>query len=225
MVEINVRNGGAYFSQRNNEVRPFGTCNDTSYVAGLSYRNVVFPPGQYSQPEDNLTTFMLNDPRVDAFYKAQYPSDYAKYIAANKDPKLSTPANEMHVVLAYGVNLWLGKQPGEACVYRTGVHTTDILFSLVRGKPVIQGGIWDSLHHITCTSGFATNQDNILQVKSAQEIDMSQLQYIIVEDPYGDFHTGYNSPNGKDIHLTPEEYKAIETNQGSDIKNGHFILL
>ena len=225
MVEINVRNGKPYFSQRNNLVRPYITCNDTSMVAGLSYRGVDFPNGKYDQPEDNLTEFMLTDPRVDAFYKANFPTEYAAYLAANKDPKNSSPPNEIHVVLSYGVNIWLGKQNNEITIYKENVPTQVILFELIRGKPVVESGLWDGMHHITCTAGFATTQDNVAQVQNPQQIDVSQVVYFIIDDPYGDFHSNYQNQNGEDIKITPAEYKTIVTAQNSDLKNGHFFLV
>jgi uncharacterized protein YvpB len=56
---INVSFGKANYSQRNNLIRPFESCNVTSMVMALSYLGYTFPRGDFEQPEDNLRQFMV----------------------------------------------------------------------------------------------------------------------------------------------------------------------
>lgn len=58
MKIINVSEGKANFSQRNNFIKPLSSCNVTSMVMALSYMGFAFPPGENQQPEDNLRAFM-----------------------------------------------------------------------------------------------------------------------------------------------------------------------
>jgi hypothetical protein len=57
-MTINVSDGKANFSQRNNAIKPLESCNVTSMVMALSYMGYGFPAGDYEQPEDNLRAFI-----------------------------------------------------------------------------------------------------------------------------------------------------------------------
>jgi hypothetical protein len=59
---VNVSEGKTSYSQRNNLVKPFESCNVTSMVMALSYLGYAFPKGKYEQPEDNLRRFILGRP-------------------------------------------------------------------------------------------------------------------------------------------------------------------
>jgi hypothetical protein len=226
MIEINVSAGFPYYSQKNNKIRPLITCNTTSMIAALSYRKIVFPTDSlYPQPEDSLTNFILTDARIDFFYKKNFPIEYAKYITSNKNPKVAYPPNEIHAVLSYGTNLWLGKSQNEVTLFRQNTTIQEVLYETIKGKPVVQGGLWSNLHHITCIVGFATDQDNIKETLSPKNINLALIDHIIVDDPFGDFHTGYKVQRGNDIRISTEEYHKIITIQDSNIKMGHFFTI
>jgi hypothetical protein len=55
---VNVSKGKTNYSQRNNLVKPFESCNVTSIVMALDYLGHLFPKGEFEQPEDNLRVFM-----------------------------------------------------------------------------------------------------------------------------------------------------------------------
>jgi uncharacterized protein YvpB len=57
-MKINVSAGKVSYSQRNNIVKPFESCNVTSMVMALDYLGYQFPKGEYEQPEDNLRDFI-----------------------------------------------------------------------------------------------------------------------------------------------------------------------
>lgn len=58
MKVINVSDGKINFSQRNNLIKPFESCNVTSMIMALSYMGFTLPKGDYDQPEDNLRAFI-----------------------------------------------------------------------------------------------------------------------------------------------------------------------
>jgi len=224
MVEINISTGFPYFTQRNNKIRPFITCNTTSMIAALFYRKVTFPTSTiYKQPEDDLTNFLLTDSRVDAFYRKESPIEYSKYIIANKNPKIAYPPNQVHSVLSYGTNLWLGKSQNEITIFKQTASIQEVLYEVIKGKPVVQGGLWNNLHHITCIVGFSTSQDDIKDIKDSKDIDLSLVDSIIMDDSFGDFHAGYKIQNGNDIRITTDEYHKLVIIQNSNIKMGHFF--
>ena len=51
---INISDGKANYSQRNNKIKPHESCNVTSMCMALDYLGYSFPKGGYEQPEDNL---------------------------------------------------------------------------------------------------------------------------------------------------------------------------
>jgi uncharacterized protein YvpB len=55
---INVSDGKANYSQRNNKIKPLESCNVTSMCMALDYLGYSFPKGEYEQPEDNLRAFI-----------------------------------------------------------------------------------------------------------------------------------------------------------------------
>jgi hypothetical protein len=66
---INISDGKVNFSQRNNLIKPFESCNVTSMVMALGYLGYSFPKGEYDQPEDNLRVFIeanRKDPTIHA---------------------------------------------------------------------------------------------------------------------------------------------------------------
>jgi hypothetical protein len=226
MIEINVSADKPYFTQRNNQLRPMITCNTTSMVAALIYTGFTLPESKiYTQPEDNLTNFLLNDPRVDAEYQKLFPAEYKKYIDCKKDPKQSYPPNELHPILSYGTNLWMGKQVGEITKFRWDATVQTVLFETIKGRAVVQSGIWNKLHHVTCMVGFVTNQENIKDITDAKEIDLSQLDHIIMDDSFGDYHSGYLVQKGNDIRVTLEEYHSYVQVVDQDLKWAHFFII
>jgi hypothetical protein len=45
-----------------------------------------------------------------------------------------------------------------------------------------------------------------LSVKKNEDIDLNLMTNIIMQDPYGDYRTGYKEKNGKDIPVPFIEY-------------------
>lgn len=224
IIEINVGKGKPYYSQRNNEVRPLITCNDTSMITFLSYSGITLPLDPvYAQPEDSLTNFMLTDPRVDVQYQRLFPIQYNAYIAAGKDPTKSTPPNEIHPVLSYGTNLWLGKQPGEVTKFRWDMSIQEMLFEFLKGHAVVQSGAFDGLHHVVCPVGFTTRQENIHKAKQPSDIDTSLVDFIIINDPYGNFQQNYINHDGQSVVMTLSEHRSMMNYPSQDLKWTHYL--
>jgi hypothetical protein len=58
MITVNCSYGKDNYSQRNNEIDPFGSCNVTAMVSALDYLGVRFPGGKRNQPEDRLYEYI-----------------------------------------------------------------------------------------------------------------------------------------------------------------------
>jgi hypothetical protein len=87
---INVSEGKSNYSQRNNLIKPFESCNVTSMVMALEYMGHTLPKGEYEQPEDNLREFIESQ---------------------GKNP-------EVHADLSEYTNRWMGRKITEFSVER-----------------------------------------------------------------------------------------------------------
>jgi hypothetical protein len=90
MKIVNVSAEFPNYSQKNNIVKPYESCNVTSMVMAISYRRYFFPAGQYDQPEDNLRAFIES---------------------LGRNP-------ENHYDLSECTNLWMGRRVTEFSVSR-----------------------------------------------------------------------------------------------------------
>jgi hypothetical protein len=79
---VNVSREKENYSQRNNAIKPFESCNVTSMVMALDYMGYQFPKGAHEQPEDNLHAFIE---------------------ANGKNP-------EIHAELSEYTNRWMGRK-------------------------------------------------------------------------------------------------------------------
>jgi hypothetical protein len=224
MITVNVANGKPWFTQRNNKLFYWDACNVTSMVAALTYSGHTLPVDPtYDQPEDALLYFLRSDSRVADEYVKLFPDLYKVYMDNNKDPKKCTPPNELHPLLSYGTNLWLGGSREQYTKFRWDVTQRDIIFEILGGRAVVQSGFWAKLNHITCFTGFDTNQDDILSVSAPADIDITQISAMIMEDPWGDYRDGYVTQRGRDIVVPQADYLALTKPLGAVAKWAHFI--
>lgn len=220
-IAINISTGKKYLTQRDNKIKPFGTCNTTSMCMALTYSGKVMPGKKdEEQYEDLLTSFLLTDPRVLAYYERIDPVNYAAWKANPSSPKV-IPPNEYHAVLAYGTNLWMN---AKVVSFTTTSNLAAILYSLIQNRAVVLSGLWSGLRHIVCAVGFVTTQQNILSASSPADIDLNKVTSIIVDDPFGNYKTKYQDVNGNDISVTLVDFKVICREFNSDIKWAHMIL-
>jgi len=212
MFRVNVSDNKPYHSQRDNKIRPLITCNVTSMCMALLYSGYRLPTPVGEQDEDALEQFMLTDSHVSEYYKTIDPVEWQKWQNNKDNPKVCTPPNEYHKVLCYGVNLWLEK---EVDVFLPSCSMKQVIFQFLKGKAVVHSGLWDGFHHIICSVGVISNQD-LSTVKTVDEIDLAQVQSIIVDDPYGNYATKYQDPNGNDVVVPYKDFIAFTNTLGSE---------
>jgi hypothetical protein len=227
MTRLNVAEAKPYVSQRDNVERPLITCNTTSMVMGLEYngynlptRDPAYPTVNEQQPEDLLTKFMLTNEKVSGYYKCLNIEEWIRWQKNLDEPDNCIPPNEYHAVLAYGTNLWLGKE----VVTFTTISIQSILFKMIQDYvAVVQSGKWAGLNHITCITGFETEQNDILSLPKLEDIDLKLMTNIIMQDPYGDYRTRYKEKNGKDIIVPFDSYVSLVKPLASDKKWVHLV--
>jgi hypothetical protein len=85
---LNISEGKTNYSQRNNLIKPYESCNVTSMVMALGYLGYSFPKGEYDQPEDNLRKFIeSNGKNPEAHYEL---SEYTNKWMGRKVTDFST---------------------------------------------------------------------------------------------------------------------------------------
>lgn len=199
-----------YYSQRNNEVDPNNTCNTTAMVQALEIAGYDFPKifPQYRQPEDKLTHFIRTEKRVLDYWRI---IDAANYAAWEKKKGGYYEPNEIHAVLSYGTNLFMGKKVTEFRDY----YPIDSIVHEIMGneKPCVMSGKFGNLNHIVTLVGCVIFS-NIFRSKNKEEIKFSNVKYFIINDTYG-FTGDYRSgKSGNNVLITPsrflDEFKDLQ---------------
>ena len=222
IYKVDSSRGKSIFSQRNNQVRPGASCNVTSMVMMLDYAKIRLPTGPYKQPEDNLLTFLLSDKRVEEYYREVAPADYAKYIQTGKDPEISFPPNEVHMVLSFGTNLWLGKQVTK---FYGELPIASLLYQTVAGRSCVISGEFAGLHHVVTLVGFSSTQDPSTVLK-VEDIDMTQVLSIIIDDPYGDYRSGYKIQRGDGVEMPWSTFvEFVKPQKNALAKRAHVLIV
>lgn len=142
---------------------------------------------------DKLAKFMFENQEVLDFYKRVDPLDYKNFEAGKKD---AVGPNEIHQVLSYATNLFVGY--GNVTQFSTNVSWVDILDDIIYDStPVGISGKFSGLHHIVLLVGAAykkldgDDRPGLLQ----------QPDYLIIDDPYGKTYEYSKGLSGNDVWI------------------------
>lgn len=205
---FNVSENKQNYSQRNNlyrtqngfvKVNAFTECNVTSMCMAADYAGYHFPKGDFAQAEDNFAKFLNESPIVDAYYKEKMPAMYADWKAGKKD---AFPPNEVHAVLSYGFNQWIGcKATSFILDYPINSMLKDLSVS---NRPLVLSGKFGKLNHIVTLVGFK------VPVAKVDNFTFDDVVEFIIDDPYGDYHDGYaGTKAGNDIVMSKADFLSI----------------
>lgn len=243
MKVYNVSTGHPNYSQRNNEIDSNNVCGPTNFIQGLEYSgweldNSKLP--QFSQPEDKLTYFMRTNKDVLAYYKSHYANMYNNWMAEAKANakaqkkeywqvacKNSYPPNEVHDVMSYGVNLFVGYSAKDLATMKRRPVTRfygefdeyEVVWQIInKGVPVVSsvdpfkngGG-----HYITIVG--LEFEDDFVEPTSYtdvtnKKIDLSKLKNYIIDNTYGKFdftNKKYIAVSGNDERIERSRFKSI----------------
>ena len=183
-MTVNRSEGIAYHSQRNNLVVPLASCNTTSIVMALLQAGHTLPPHD-GQPEDALSRHLQTQ---EAFAKQRELAPWSV-----KD----YPPQEVHVVLEWGTNSWMGAEVDAFTdgMVKQGLHLglqNGCGFALSGKFPRRNGSV---LGHIVSLAGYVEHGGVVVEW--------------IIDDPYGDWHTDYTDHHGNNVFLTDADFDAI----------------
>lgn len=198
--EINVSDGIPYHSQRNNKIVPLQACNVTSMIMALKQAGVELPDTGYQQPEDALMEVLRSGAAYNMMRRA-YPWAY------QEDGAIRFHPNEVHGCLAHFTNEWVGKQ---VVTFSTSVRLEDILRHVAIMKlGAVVSGVFDmsdgrQLNHVVSVAGVvyrgAIDSDTFV---------IDDVVSVIIDDPYGDYRTGYTRHQGNDVKVPLSEFNQI----------------
>lgn len=224
--------GKENYSQLNNKVAPFSTCNTTSMVMALDYMGYKLPDDifpEFTQPEDKLTMLCYTDEDVKAKYKSIAPTMYRQWLdecdKIKKDnPNLplkdykfidSYPPNEVHDVLSFATNKFVGC---EATYFKAKSTIEEITKELTESKPVVVSVKFGKLNHVLTLTG--------VTIERVSENSWKPVKFF-ADDTFGKFDMAtktYNTKiSGNDSEFDANELQLCLKAIGSVYKYAHFF--
>jgi hypothetical protein len=228
-----------YCSQRNNKYKKtmagnMGTskmeascmCNVTVLSEALEIGGWVQPKGLYAQNEDNLCDSIVTaSEKTDSYYATHFPAMWKEWYEGKKDAYWP---NEVHKVLEYETNAWLGCTHADTFIENCSIR--DILKQLwyVR-MPIPISVKFGSLNHIVLLEGFETilSERELADAISGKGIVSIDKWYY--DDPYGafDWKTKSYLPNrgsGDDQVLTNDQFiDNVKPLGNKNVKYAHIL--
>lgn len=235
MKEFNVSKGFENYSQRNNVITPLDACGPTNFIQALEYAgwqwdNSIFP--ELNQPEDKLCKFTRTNKDVLAYYEKHYYGMFKNW--QNESNKLakeqgkkywevrcidSYPPNEVHDVMSYAVNLFLGYSPKDLVEKRPVskfVNKFDealVVYNIINKLPVVSSVDpfkRGSGHYITIV-GFVAEDDFDEKATFNSQL-LSKIKEYIIDNTYGKFdfiNKKYIAVSGNDEHIERNKFLEI----------------
>jgi hypothetical protein len=205
---INISRPEDYYSQRNNEIRGSSACNATSAAMFIETSGIKpFKPADMSLDDFIMATLLSKEGYEKMFAVA--PGFYPVY-----------PPNEVHACLSWAINRICEK---EVTKFIFDATMKQILFSVIKGKPVILSGRFSGLDHIVLLVGFETSQEDVKEVASPEDIQFNRVTSFFIDDPWGDPNTNYKSHSGDDIKMSAYNFmNSIKPIATPNAKWAHF---
>lgn len=257
---INVSENKCNYSQRNNKIDPCSTCGTTNMIQALDYCGWEFPKDNtLTQPEDCFTKFCRSNDEVLEYYKTKYPSMYNNWmqesfklfgkgksinetnfkslIKSNNIWKEhfpeSFPPNEVHDVLNFAANKWLGYDKDEITYFKENSTEEEIDKSLLDGRPVVSSVKFGNWGHIITIVGIE------FEAKTKYANSLSDVFYdfehfdgpetiknYIIDNTYGRFNFDtmkYDAVSGNDEKIERHKFLSMLKPIGCPTINAHFF--
>jgi hypothetical protein len=176
-------NRDKFYSQLNNEIYPYNTCQVTSMVAGLDISKIGLKPilqiSGYKQPEDKLKHYMETDPVIQSYYQRYYNT--------------AIPAPEWAGVMVFAINKLYGRK---AVYYDENIKRDEIIDDLNNELPIYTSMKYPENKNAAGKLSPVTG--HIILIIGIDENDL------LINDPYKNHLTG--SADGFKNIYTPEDF-------------------
>lgn len=196
MSEINLSINDDYHSQVNNKYVPYGACMPTSFIMALKAERVpvleagselkrlswpmfIFPHGM--QPEDFLMSLM----------RSPWGEEMRDTIPWAKRGDI--PPNQVHAVMSEAVNRIVGRKVTE---FRSEATVSDLFLEIKNNHPAVVSGSFTSSGHAVAVVG-------------AKATPSGDLAEFIIDDPFGNYFTGYKDQRGNNVSFTIDQFKKV----------------
>ena len=191
LIIFNKTKDSDYNKQRDNEMLPIETCGPTSMAMALFQAGYTDWVKKDEDPADTITKALMTDEAYERMYS----------ILGAKETNWK-PFN-IHAVLTWGVNKMLKKQ---VSTFKTTWSINEVILNIIKGGGAVLSGDFTlpngvELGHIVSLAGFATYQQNIEEAEKTEDINLSDIPYFIIDDPYGDYTKGYRDHHGMNIEF------------------------
>jgi len=208
---INLTSGGDdYYTQTNNRYVPTSACTPTSGIMFVLAEGIpVFEAGsknparhpylqypQGMQPEDYITA-LCQSPWGDDLRKTFTPW-------FNSD---NIPNQTIHVVVKEVLNRVMGKTVIR--FFEKGKTIYDIAKQLLDGHPVMVSGDFTHSGHTLVVVGMDYEMGQLQRDDDLSYQEAPIPKNFIVDDPYGNYNTGYTDKRGNDVIIEIDTFKKL----------------
>lgn len=171
------------------------TCNTTAAIMVLMASGISFDYPKDMQPEDYLTSILHSEEAYD-----QMAKKYPWAIRGGYEP------NEVHGMLEWGINKLVGTNIDE---FTTNGKLSDIVYGIVvRKVACLVSTKFTKAGHIVAVVGVRSEQP--IEDYYTWGVQLTKYTYdFIVDDPYGNYHSGYSDRNGDNVVFSYDQFNAL----------------
>lgn len=213
LVKVNLSKKEDYHTQRNNKLEAATACVFTSLVNASKASGIFFHYPTGYQPEDYLTE-KSDSPHYWSLAKEISP----KLVAQGYPPRqiYSVVEEIFNDVVGYEATKFIDGSSIQTMVYRLWVEKTACV---VDGKFTRNG-------HAVAVVGFTYehNWRENWKPRIYSDIVLSKIKTIIVDDSWGDYHSGYDSVRGNDVEFSLDEFNNLTNQYGIAYNKRMFVF-
>ena len=209
---IDLSRDSDYRTQLNNKLVPLSSCNTTAMCMALEASGVPLPERPGVQPEDDLTA-VTETPEAYAEMARGYPWAFA-------GSKPIYPPRQVHGMLSWATNRWLGRPVTR---FREDVPIEELLADLAQGRACVVSGRFTASGHMVALVGVETDQV-FAGWTTPDNVELASIRALIIDDPYGDYHTGYKDHRGNGCSFSLAEFSSLTREYDRYTKWAHQII-
>jgi hypothetical protein len=188
MKTVNISTKDTYHTQINNKKVPLTSCFATSVIMKLSIQKIkIYDVCNYKHDVnyfENVTGWQPED-YLTSILCTDEAKDYFEKIAGRR-PK-NNEQRFYYTVVEWAVNKILCRK--EVVKYKK-ISIQEIMKNIDRKIPVVCGGKFTSSGHMVCVVGYTKDS-------------------IIIDDPYGNYHTDYRDSKGNNIEISLDLFNQL----------------